>query len=246
MRRLVLVLVLLLPLQARAAGLTIFAAASLTDALQDIGTLWTAKGHAPIAFSFAASSTLAMQIAHGAPADIFASADEAWMNRLAKEGRIAPATRFDLVGNALVLVARGGKTVDLKAPSEVLDLLGADGRLAVADPAHVPAGIYAAQALKKLGLWEALQKRLAPADSVRSALLLVAHGETPAGIVYQTDVKTSPALNVAATFPADSHDPIVYPVAATRRAGPEAAAFLAFLRSDEAHVVLLHYGFPAP
>jgi molybdate transport system substrate-binding protein len=143
-------------------------------------------------------------------------------------------------------VARDHKKIDLSTPAPLLALLGADGRLAVADPAHVPAGLYAAQALKKLGLWDAVANRLAPADSVRSALLLVAHGETPAGIVYQTDLKTSPALTVAAIFPADSHDPIRYPVAATRRAGPDAAAFLAFLRSDDAHDVLVHYGFPPP
>jgi molybdate transport system substrate-binding protein len=240
-------LLLVLPLQARAAaGLTVFAAASLTDAMKDIGVLWQAQGHPPITFSFAASSTLAEQIMHGAPADIFASADEAWMDKLASEKRIAAASRFDFAGNSLVLVSRDRKKVDLHSPAAVLALLGTDGRLAVGDPTNVPAGIYGAQALKKLGLWTAVQSRLAPADSVRGALLLVAHGEAPAGIVYFTDVKTAPALNVAATFPADSHDPILYPVAATRHAKPDAAAFLAFLHSDAARDVLTHYGFPPP
>jgi molybdate transport system substrate-binding protein len=168
------------------------------------------------------------------------------MDRLAKKHRIDPATRFDIAGNTLVLVTRDRKKIDLSSAAPLLSLLGANGRLAVADTDHVPAGIYAEQALKKLGLWDALSGRLAPAEDVRSALLLVVHGEAPAGIVYQTDVKTQPLLSVAATFPADTHDPIRYPIAATRRASPEAAAFLAFLRTDDAHVVFLHYGFPPP
>jgi molybdate transport system substrate-binding protein len=247
MARFILALLLVAcPLAARAAGLTVFAAASLTDALTDIGSLWQAKGHKKIVFSFAGSSTLAQQIEHGAPADIFASADELWMDRLAKKHRIDPATRFDIAGNTLVLVTHDRKKIDLSSAGPLLGLLGADGRLAVADTDHVPAGIYAAQALKKLGLWDALSGRLAPAEDVRSALLLVAHGEAPAGIVYATDVKTTPALSIAATFPDNSHDPIRYPVAATRHASPEAADFLAFLRTDDAHVVFLHYGFPPP
>ncbi|MEJ0044822.1 MAG: molybdate ABC transporter substrate-binding protein [Rhodospirillales bacterium] len=197
-------------------------------------------------FSFAGSSTLAQQIEHGAPADIFASADEMWMDRLEKDGRIDVASRFDVVGNKLVLVTRELKRIDLSRPEQLLALLGPDGRLAVADTAHVPAGLYAAEALKRLGLWDGVSNRLAPTDSVRSALQLVAHGEAPAGIVYLTDVKTNPALTVSATFPDDSHDPIRYPVAATRRAGPDAAAFLAFLRADDARVVFQHYGFPPP
>lgn len=247
MARFILALLLVAcPLAARAAGLTVFAAASLTDAFTDIGNLWQAKGHAKIVFSFAGSSTLAQQIEHGAPADVFASADELWMDRLAKKHRIDPASRFDIAGNTLVLVTRDHKKIDVATSAPLLSVLGAGGRLAVADTEHVPAGIYAAQALKKLGFWDALAGRLAPADSVRSALLLVAHGEAPAGIVYLTDAKTNPALSIAATFPASSHDPIRYPVAATRHAGPDAAAFLAFLRTDDAHDVFLHYGFPPP
>jgi len=247
MARFILALLLVTcPLVARAAGLIVFAAASLTDAFTDIGNLWQAKGHEKVTFSFAGSSTLAQQIEHGAPADIFASADELWMDRLARKHRIDPATRFDIAGNTLVLVTRDRKKIDLATTGPLLSLLGANGRLAVADTDHVPAGIYAAQALKKLGFWDALSGRLAPEDSVRSALLLVAHGETPAGVVYETDAKTTPSLTIAATFPATSHDPIRYPVAATRRAGPDTAAFLAFLRTDGAHDVFLHYGFPPP
>lgn len=245
-RLLLAVLLVIAAPAARAAGLTIFAAASLTDALKDVATLWQARGHAGVTFSFAASSTLAQQIIHGAPADVFASADTDWMDKAVQAGRINAATRFDLAGNRLVLVAQGDHKVDLSSSAGLLNLLGPSGRLAVGDPNGVPAGIYARQALTKLGLWSVVQDRLAPADSVRSALLLVAHGETPAGIVYETDIKATPALKIAAVFPADSHDRIVYPIAATKRARPEAADFLAFLQTPDAHDVLLHYGFPPP
>jgi len=249
MFRLLCLLALLLPVSAQAApGLTVFAAASLTEALNDIGTLWKAKGH-QINIVFAASSTLAQQIEHGAPADILASADELWMDRLAQKKRIDPATRTDLVGNTLVLVERKEdmKPIALKPGADLAGLLGPGGRLAVGDPTHVPAGIYAQQALEKLGLWESVKDRLAPTDSVRSALLLVGHGETQAGIVYITDVRALPGLAVAATFPADSHDPIRYPVAATRHASqPEATDFLAFLHSGPAQDVFNHYGFTPP
>lgn len=249
MLRRLLLLALLLPATARAAdGLTVFAAASLTDAFTDVGNLWKAKGH-QITFDFAASSTLAQQIEHGAPADIFASADELWMDRLATENRIRPDTRANLLGNSLVLVERRDKlkTITLKRGVNLAGVLGADGRLAVGDPAHVPAGIYARQSLQSLGLWESLQNRLAPADSVRGALLLVARGEAPAGIVYGTDVRIDPHLAIAGTFPADSHDPIRYPIAITKTAHfDEAAAFIAFLHTQPAQDVFLHYGFPPP
>jgi molybdate transport system substrate-binding protein len=244
-------LVLLAPLaEAAPKGLTIFAAASLTDAFRDIGNLWIAKGHKPITFSFASSSTLALQIEHGAPADIFASADELWMDKLQAAHRIAPETRQDFAGNTLVLVERkaGLKKVTIAAGMNLGAVLGAGGRLAVGDPAHVPAGIYAEQALRKLGLWDSVQSRLAPADSVRSALMLVATGEAPAGVVYGSDVKVDKSLAVAGIFPADSHDPIVYPVAlvAGRHVTPEAPTFLAFLHTMDAQDVLRHYGFLLP
>lgn len=246
MRRLALALLVLVPLRAHAAGLTVFAAASLTDAFHDIGVLWQARGHQPVVFSFASSSTLAQQILHGAPADVFASADEAWMDRAQKGGRIDTQTRVDIAANELVLVTRGAAPVDIEKPGMLIAVLGADGRLAVGDPAHVPAGIYAAQSLKKLGLWDALKDRLAPAEDVRAALLLVSHGEAPAGIVYASDVAGAAALHVAAKFPTSSHDPIRYPAATTTHSGQEARDFVAFLRTADAGAVLHHYGFLPP
>ena len=251
MRFLATLFLLLVSLSAHAEQLTVFAAASMTNAMQDIGNLWQAAGHARIAFSFASSSTLALQIEHGAPANVFVSADEKWMDALAARNAIVAGSRSDLVGNALVLVepqarlkpmrleaGKLGKGADLAA------ILGASGRLAVGDPAHVPAGIYAQQALTKLGLWQGVKARLAPADSVRSALRMVETGEAPAGIVYATDVKITPTLGIAGTFPPESHDPIRYPVAVVfSHDTKEARAFLAFLRTADAQAVFLHYGF---
>jgi molybdate transport system substrate-binding protein len=247
---LTLLLLLLLPLAGRAeTPLTVFAAASLTNALQDLGVRWMADGHGKIVFSFAASSTLALQIEHGAPANVFLSADEKWMNDLARHDAIVAATRFDVVGNSLVLVEpkAGMKPVTLTAGVSLDPILGPGGRLAVGDPAHVPAGIYAQQALQKLGLWTALQKRLAPADSVRSALRLVELGEVPAGIVYATDVGVSPKLAIAGTFPPSSHDPIRYPAAVVKAGDTKPArSFMSFLKSQEAHDIFEHYGFSNP
>jgi len=250
MMRLLCLLAVLLPFTARAASpeLLVDAAASLTNAFTDIGTLWMAKGNR-IKFNFAASSELARQIEHGEAADVFASADEEWMDRLAKGRRIRPDTRFDLVGNTLVLVEKryGLKKIELKPGVDLVGLLGPGGRLAVGDPGHVPAGIYAEQALRKMGLWDSVKDRLAPADSVRAALLLVERGETLAGVVYGTDVRVAPALAVAAVFPADTHEPIRYPIAVVSHGHmTEAAQFLAFLRTQPAQDVFLHYGFTPP
>jgi molybdate transport system substrate-binding protein len=250
MMRLLCLLAVVLPFTARAASpeLLVDAAASLTNAFTDIGTLWMAKGNR-IKFNFASSSELVRQIEHGEGADVFASADELWMDRLAKGRRIETATCFDLVGNTLVLVEKrdGLKKIELKPGADLAGLLGPAGRLAVGDPAHVPVGIYAEQALRKLGLWESVKDRLAPADSVRAALMLVERGETNAGIVYSTDVRVAPAVSVAATFPADTHEPIRYPVAVVSHGhAVEAAQFLAFLRTQPAQDVFLHYGFTPP
>jgi molybdate transport system substrate-binding protein len=233
----------------KAAALTVFAAASMTNAMQDVGTLWQAAGHPKIAFSFASSSVLALQIENGAPANLFVSADEKWMDELVKKGLIVRTSRTDLVGNSLVLVEpkKTLKPVVLDADTHLDALLGPTGRLAVGDPGRVPAGIYAKQALQKLGLWASVANRLAPADSVRSALRLVETGEAPAGIVYSTDVQIVPSLGVAGVFPADSHDPIRYPVALIKANDTkDARAFLAFLATRDAKAVFTHYGFTAP
>ncbi len=242
-------LVFLLTFAGQAAALTVFAAASMTNALQDIGTLWQAQGHKKIIFSFASSSVLALQIEHGAPAGMFVSADEKWMDELAGKGVIVPESRSDLVGNSLVLVElkKTLKPVTIAPGFTLAAVLGAQGRLAVGEPASVPAGIYAKQALQKLGVWNSVAGRLAPAESVRAALRLVETGEAPAGIVYGTDVRVVPTLGVAGVFPAESHDPIRYPVALTKAfSNKEARAFLAFLHSPQAQDVFVHYGFTAP
>jgi molybdate transport system substrate-binding protein len=247
--RLFLALVLALAGAGRAQALTVFAAASLTNAVQDVGSLWQAAGHPKVTFDFDSSSTLALQIEHGAPAAIFISADEKWMDELANRGAIVTESRADLLGNSLVLVEPKASLSPLTlAPGAKLDaVLGARGRLAVGDPAHVPAGIYARQALENLGMWAALENRLAPAESVRAALRLVETGTAPAGIVYATDVKVAPSLGIAGVFPPATHDPIRYPVALiAAQDSREAQAFLAFLHSEQAQDVFRRYGFTAP
>ena len=237
---------LLLPLAAHAQGLTVFAAVSLTDVMKQIGTMWQAQGHAAPRFSFASSSTLARQIEQGAPANLFASADEQWMDYLAKRDLIVPATRHDLLCNDLVLVvpANQKKHIDIGPGFDLAGLLGPNGRIAVGDPAHVPAGIYAKQALTKLGLWDSVAQRLAPSEDVRAALLLVERGEAPAGIVYSTDAAASPGVAIAGTFPASSHDPIVYPFAVTKSGdSQDARDFLAFLQSAAAMQAFEKRGF---
>lgn len=249
MRLLVVLWVLLAPLPVRAEGLTVLAAASLTDALKDVAVLWTQAGHAPLRLSFASSSTLARQVENGAPANLFASADDQWMDYLAGKGLIAADTRRALLGNDLVLVVPADKPVHVSiGPGfDLPGLLGADGRLAVGDPAHVPVGIYAAQALRRLGLWDAVQMRLARAEDVRGALLLVERGEAPAGIVYSTDAAVSNAVAVAGLFPDSSHDPISYPFAVVRSGDtPEARALLAFLAGPQARTVFVRRGFKIP
>jgi molybdate transport system substrate-binding protein len=244
-----LLLALALPHGAVAAGLTVFAASSLTDAFKDIGVLWQAKGHPMASFSFASSSTLARQIDAGAPADVFVSADLQWMDHLAAGGKIRAATRVNIAGNTLVLVQPRKQLhmLDLSPGVDLGPLLGPNGRLAVGDPAHVPAGIYARQALIWMEAWDGLKNRLAPAESVRDALRLVQLGDAPMGIVYASDVRQIPTMAIAGTFPAASHDPIVYPAAVTTNAtGPDAAAFVTFLTSSAARDVFAHYGFSTP
>ncbi len=231
---------------ARTPPLTVFAAASLTDALQAIGKLWAAAGQPAARFSFASSSTLARQIEAGAPANLFASADEQWADWLQQRGLLVPETRRSLLTNSLVLIVPKDQARTLQVgPGLDLDaLLGPGGRLATGDPSNVPAGIYAQAALKSLGLWDRVQPRLARADSVRAALLLVERGEAPAGIVYATDAAASRGVAVAGTFPPDSHPPITYPFAVVRAYDtPAARAFLDFLAGPQASDAFSRAGF---
>jgi molybdate transport system substrate-binding protein len=246
MRFLLALCLLLTPLVARAQELTVFAAASLTDAMKDISAQWSQAGHPPLRMSFGASSALARQIEQGAPANIFASADQKWMDYLADKKLIVPDTRKDLLGNDLVLVVPADKPqhVTIGPGFNLVGMLGPDGRVATGDPAHVPVGIYAEQALKKLGIWDAVSPRLARSDDVRSALLLVERGEAPAGIVYATDAAVSKAVMVAGTFPANSHDPVSYPFAVVKSGDtPEARALMAYLSGPEARAIFVKRGF---
>jgi molybdate transport system substrate-binding protein len=246
MRILLFLLLILAPLQARAQTLTVFAAASLTDALKDIAGMWVKAGHEAPRISFDSSSTLARQIEQGAAVNVFASADQKWMDFLAKANLIVTDTRHDLLGNELVLIVPANHPVhvDIGPGFDLSALLGPGGRLAVGDPAHVPAGIYAEQALRKLGLWDKVASHLAAAPDVRSALLLVERGEAPAGIVYSTDASVSKAVSVAGVFPESSHDPVTYPFAITKAGDTaEARAFLAFLSTPAAREAWAKRGF---
>jgi molybdate transport system substrate-binding protein len=246
MHRLFLAILLLLPLSARAQQLTVFAAASLTDAMKDISALWEKDGHGALRQSFASSSTLARQIEQGAPVNLFASADEKWMNYLVEHKLIAADTRKNLLGNDLVLIVPANKPtkVQIGPGFDIASILGAKGRIATGDPAHVPVGIYAQQALTKLGAWDAIMPRLARTEDVRGALLLVERGEAPAGIVYSTDAAASKGVVIAGTFPADTHDPITYPFAVTRSGDtPEARTLMNFLTAVPAREVFVRHGF---
>lgn len=231
---------------ARAEQVTVMAAASLTDAMRALGDAWAAKGHAAPRFVLAASSALARQIQQGAPADIFASADEAWMDYLQQRDLIVPGSRSSPLGNRLVLIAPIDQHGDvaLTPGVDLLARLGAQGRLATGDPGSVPVGKYAQAALTSLGIWDKLAPRLARAESVRAALLLVERGEAPLGIVYATDVAASKSVRVTGVFPEDTHPPVSYPFALTRRGDrPEAQALLAFLTGPEAASTYRTLGF---
>jgi molybdate transport system substrate-binding protein len=224
----------------------VFAAASLTDAMKDISALWQKDGHEALRQSFASSSTLARQIEQGAPANLFASADEKWMDYLADHKLIAADTRKNLLSNDLVLIVPANKPAKIRIGHgfDIASLLGGTGRIATGDPAHVPVGIYAQQALTRLGVWDVVAPRLARTDDVRAALLLVERGEAPAGIVYSTDAAASKGVVIAGTFPADSHDPITYPFAVTASGDtPEARALMGFLQGAPAREVFVRHGF---
>ncbi|MES2193528.1 MAG: molybdate ABC transporter substrate-binding protein [Pseudomonadota bacterium] len=233
------------PAVAQEKSLTVFAAASMKNALDDISAAYAAKTGVRIVASYAASSALAKQIEQGAPADIFASADTDWMDYAAGKKTINEPTRVNLLGNSLVLIAPKDSKIDKVAIGPGFDLskLAGDGRIASGDVKAVPSGKYAKAALEKLNSWQAAEPKFAMAESVRAALALVARGEAPLGIVYSTDAKVEPGVKIVGTFPADSHPAIIYPVAATATARPEAADYLAFLRSSAAKTIFEKYGF---
>ena len=232
------------PVLAGAAEITMFAAASATDALGEIAKRYDAGGHGRIVVSFASSSTLAKQIENGAPADLYLSADEVWMDHLASRNLIVPASRIDYLGNTLVLIAPKDSTLALAiAPGFPLAASLGDGRLAMGDPDHVPAGIYGKAALEKLGVWQQVAPKLARAEDVRGALAYVERGEAAAGIVYATDAARA-QVRVVATFPADAHPPIRYPLALVAGRDTSAArAFYEYLRGPAARAVWEKYGF---
>jgi molybdate transport system substrate-binding protein len=233
------------PVLAQDKSLTVFAAASMKNALDDIDAAYTAKTGIKIVASYAASSALAKQIEQGAPADIFLSADTDWMNYATVKKNINEPTRVNLLGNSIVLIAPKDSRIDNVAIGPGFDLakLAGSGKIATGDVKAVPVGKYAKAALEKLGAWQAAEPKFAMAESVRAALTLVARGEASLGIVYATDAKVEPGVKILGTFPADSHPPIIYPVAATTTARAESGDYLAFLRSSAAKTILEKYGF---
>src|SRR5215203_1463951 len=229
-----LLVVLALPLAAcaQAADLTVFAAASLKNALDAVTTEFQQQTGKQVAVSYAASSALARQIEQGAPADLFISADLDWMDYLEQRNLIRPETRHSLLSNRIVLVASADRPEALELKAGALAKALGDGRLAVANVAAVPAGKYAKAALENLGLWAEVSGRLAQAENVRAALVFVSRGEAPLGIVYETDARADPNVAIVARLPETSHPPIVYPAALTAGArGEEPARFLAALTS---------------
>lgn len=233
--------------QAQAADkITVFAAASLTNAMQDIASQYQKEKGVQVVSSFASSSTLARQIEQGAPADLFISADQQWMDYSIKKQQIVENTRYTLLGNDLVLIAAKASkidNVDISDKTEWTQLLG-DSRLAVGDPDHVPAGIYAKEALQKLGAWATLEPKLARASDVRAAMALVEREEAPLGIVYGSDALASQKVKVVGVFPASSHKPVEYPMAIVKgHENAEVTAFYDYLKTSAASAIFKHYGF---
>ena len=233
------------PALAQDRSLTVFAAASMKNALDEVDAAYSAKSGVKIVASYAASSALAKQIEQGAPADIFVSADTDWMDYAIGKNSINEPTRVNLLGNSIVLIAPKDSKIDRVAIGPGFDLakLAGDGRIASGDVRAVPSGKYAKAALEKLGAWRAAEPKFAMAESVRAALVLVGRGEAVLGIVYGTDAKVEPGVRTVGAFPADSHPAIIYPAAATVTAKPEAVAYLAFLRSSAAKAIFEKYGF---
>jgi len=239
--RLGLAVLLLWPLPAAAADITVFAAASLAQTLDRIAADYQKQSGKTVAVSLAASSTLARQIEASGGADLFISADEDWMDYLQKKNLLVPGTRHDLLGNRLVLIGPANSPAIALKPGFDLKAALKNGRLAIADPATVPAGRYARQALTALGAWAGVS--LAPAENVRVALAYVARGETPLGVVYETDARVEPRVKVVAVIAPATHAPIRYPAALVRGARPEARGFLTYLSSPAARAVFAGAGF---
>ena len=225
-------------------SITVFAAASLTNVLQELGDGFTKDTSIPVRFSFAASSALARQIENGSRADLFFSADLEWMDYLQSRNLIQPATRHDVLGNQLVLIAPAGSKIVLKIePNFALAATLGRGRLATGDPDSVPVGRYAHEALANLGVWDEVSVRLVRADSVRSALAFVDRGEAALGIVYATDALVDKKVRVVDAFPAATHMPIIYPAALTIGSKSDAAKFLAYIRGPAGNVAFQRHGF---
>jgi molybdate transport system substrate-binding protein len=233
------------PASAQNNILTVFAAASIKTALDDINAAYTKKTGIKITVSYAASSALAKQIEQGAPADVFASADTDWMDYAIGKKSISEPTRVNLLGNSIVLIAPKDSRIDNVSIGQGFDLakLAGDGKIATGDVKSVPVGKYAKAALEKLGSWQAAEPKFAMADNVRAALTLVSRNEATLGIVYSTDAKVDPGVKIVGTFSADSHPAIIYPLAATATAKPETADYLAFVRSAAARNIFEKYGF---
>jgi molybdate transport system substrate-binding protein len=226
-------------------SITVFAAASLKNALDDVNAAFSKTTGVKVVASYAASSALAKQIEGGAPADVFVSADLQWMDYVAGKNLIKPDTRVNLLGNRLVLIAPKDSKIDKVEIAKGFDIakLAGDGRIAVADVKAVPAGLYAKAALESLGAWAAAEPKLAMAENVRATLAFVARGETPVGIVYETDAKVEPAVKIVGTFPEGAYPPVTYPVAAMASANAAVTRYLDFLRTGAAKTIFEHYGF---
>jgi len=231
--------------QAQGGDLIVFAAASLKNALDAINAEWQRQTGKKASISYGASSALAKQLEQAAPAQMFISADQDWMDYVANKDLIKPETRSNLLGNRIVLIAPKAiaEPVEIKAGFDLAKILGTDGRLAMANVDAVPAGKYGKAALEKLGVWASVANRVAQAENVRAALLLVSRGETPAGIVYQTDAAADANVKIIGTFPESSHPPIIYPVALTTSATPDALALLSYLTSGQAKPLFEAQGF---
>jgi molybdate transport system substrate-binding protein len=226
--------------------MTVFAAASLKNALDDINAAFTKANGVKVVASYEASSALAKQIEQGAPADVFISADLRWMDYAAEHNLINPNTRLNLLGNKLVLIAPADSKLGDVAIGQGFDIakLAGDGRIAVADVKAVPAGLYAKAALEKLGAWTGAEPKLAQAENVRATLAFVARGEAPIGIVYETDAKIEPKVKIIGTFPEDSYPPVTYPVAATADTKKTTVGqYFSFLRTPAAKAIFEKYGF---